>query len=62
MDKSYSFLLDIEPSKEQLDELMLAVLEDVKERATKADAKFKAIQAQALQQAQEIWQQKQKKK
>ena len=39
---------------------MLAVLEDVKERATKAEAKFKALQAQALQQAQEILQQKQK--
>lgn len=52
---------DVEPTKEQLDELMLAVLADVKERAAKAEAKFKALQAQALEQAQEIWQQKQKK-
>lgn len=62
MDKSYRFTSDIEPTKEQLDELMLAVLHDVKERAAKAEAKFKALQAQTLAQAQEIWQQKQKKK
>ena len=61
MDKSYRFMSDVEPTKEQLDELMLAVLADVKERAAKAEAKFKALQAQALEQAQEIWQQKQKK-
>jgi hypothetical protein len=60
MDKAYSFTSDAEPSKEQLDELMLAVLEDVKERAAKAEAKFKALQAQALQQILEVWQQKQK--
>ncbi len=35
---SYSFLSDAEPTKEQLDDLMLAVMEDVKERAAKAEA------------------------
>lgn len=40
---------------------MLAVLEDVKERAAKADAKYKALQATALEQAQEMWQKKLKK-
>lgn len=40
---------------------MLAVLEDVKERSIKADAKYKALQATALQQAQEMWQKKIKK-
>lgn len=61
MDKTYRFTSDTEPTKEQLDELMLAVLEDVKERASKAEAKFKALQAQAFEQVQEVWQQKQKK-
>lgn len=61
MNKSYRFNSDAEPTKEQLDELMLAVLADVKERAAKAEAKFKALQAHALEQAQEIWRQKQKK-
>jgi hypothetical protein len=61
MDKSYSFMSDAEPTKEQLEELMLSVLEDVKERAAKAEAKFKDLQAQDLKQALEAWQQKQKK-
>ena len=52
--KSYSFLSDAEPTKKQLDDLMLAELEDVKERAVKAEAKYKAMQAKALQQAQEM--------
>ena len=60
MGKSYSFISDVEPTKEQLDELMLAVSEDVKERALKAEEKFKTMQAQALEQALEIWQQKRK--
>jgi hypothetical protein len=62
MNKPYSFLSDTEPTKEQLDELMLAVLVDVKERAAKAEVKFKALQVQALEQAQEIWRKKQQKK
>ena len=61
MDKSYSFLSDTEPTDEQLEALMLAVLEDVKERAAKAEAKFKALQAQGLAQAQAIWDKKEKK-
>ena len=60
MDKSYNFMSDTEPTIEQLDNLMLEVLKDVKERAAKAEAKFKALQASALQQALEDWQQKQK--
>ncbi len=59
MDKSYRFVSDTEPTIEQLDNLMLEVLKDVKERAAKAEAKFKAMQAIALQQALEVWQQKQ---
>ena len=58
---SYSFLSDAEPTKEQLDDLMLAVMEDVKERAAKAEAQYKALQATALEQAQEMWQKKLKK-
>ncbi len=61
MEKLYTFLSDTEPTKAQLDELMLAVLVDVKERAAQADTKFKALQAQALEQVQQFWQQKQQK-
>lgn len=60
MDKSYSFMSDVEPTKKQLDELMSAVSEDVKKRAAEAETKFKALQAQALQQTLEVWKQKQK--
>ncbi len=62
MDKSYNFLSDTEPTQEQLEALMLAVLVDVKERAAKAEAKFKTLQVQSLAQAQEIWQQRQKER
>ena len=57
----YRFISDNEPTKEQLDELMLAVLDDVKKRATKAEEKYKAMQAQTLAQVQEVCRQKQKK-
>lgn len=60
MDKPYKFTSDAEPSKEQLDTLMLAVVEDVKERAAKADAKFKVQQAKALAETFEMWRNKQK--
>lgn len=40
MDNSYRFLLDTEPTDEQLAELMSAVTKDVKERAETADKKF----------------------
>jgi hypothetical protein len=56
MDKSYSFLSDEEPTDEQLEELMQAVLVDVKERAAKADEKFKALQKQLIENAQRDWQ------
>lgn len=59
MNKSYRFTLDTEPSLEQLDELMRAVLEDVKERAAKAEATFKALQARSLAQTLETWKRKQ---
>ena len=48
MDTSYRFTSDAEPTDEQLEELMAAVLVDVKERATAADAKFKAHMAAQL--------------
>jgi hypothetical protein len=59
MDKTYRFTSDSESTEEQLNNLMLAVLEDVKERADKATAQFKQLQAQALQQLQATWQLKQ---
>jgi hypothetical protein len=61
MNKSYSFTLDTEPSEEQLNGLMLAVLEDVKIRASRAEEKFKNLQLQSLKQSLEIWEQKQSK-
>jgi hypothetical protein len=59
-EEPYRFTSDAEPTKEQLDTLMRAVLEDVKERAAKAEAKFKDLQEQALIQIFERWQNKQK--
>jgi hypothetical protein len=56
MDKSYSFLSDEEPTDEQLEELMEAVLVDVKERAAKADEKFKVLQKQIIENAKKEWQ------
>jgi arsenate reductase-like glutaredoxin family protein len=55
MDMSYSFLSDEEPTDEQLEALMQAVSEDVKERAAKADEKFKAMLKQQLEQTQKEW-------
>ncbi len=60
MDKSYRFLSDVEPTDEQWEGLMLLVAQDVKERAEKAEAKYKALQAQSLKEALEWWEQKQK--
>ena len=56
MDKSYSFLSDEEPTDEQLEGLMQAVLVDVKERAAKADEKFKALQKQIIENDKKVWQ------
>jgi hypothetical protein len=61
MDKSYSFLSDEEPTDEQLEGLMQAVLVDVKERAAKADEKFKAFQKQQLEETLKMWELKQRK-
>ena len=60
MDKSYSFTSDVEPTQAQLDELMRAVLEEVKERATKAESKYKALQAESLVQLFDVWTRKQR--
>ena len=59
MERSYSFNSDTEPTQEQLDELMLAVLEDVKLRAAKAETKFKILQNQNLAETMELWKRKQ---
>ena len=55
MDKSYRFISEIEPTDEQLEGLMLAVLRDVKERATMAEEKFKNFQIQQIKTAFEEW-------
>lgn len=46
---SYLLTSEIEPSDKQLDDLMKAVLQDVKERAEKADALFVQHQKDLLQ-------------
>lgn len=51
----YTFNSDEEPTDEQLEGLMMAVLEDVKERAANADARFKALQAQQIKEDQQKW-------
>lgn len=56
---TYTFLSDEEPTDEQLQELMEAALEDVKARAAEANAKFKVLQAQQLQQAMKEFKRKQ---
>lgn len=61
MDKSYSFISDLEPSIEQLEGLMRNVLQEVKERAKKANEKFSALQEQQIQKALQEWQLKQNK-
>jgi hypothetical protein len=55
MNTSYRFSSDTEPSKEDLDALMQDVLKDVEERATQADATFRSIQAQNLEQIRRAW-------
>lgn len=49
--KPYTFLSDEEPSDEQLQELTEAVLTEVKERAFAAEQKFKALQAEQIEDA-----------
>ena len=55
MTKHYSFSSDKEPTEKQLERLMLDVLQDVKERAAKAEEKFKAMHAQKVKQTLEQW-------
>lgn len=47
----YKFISDSEPTEEQLEMLMQAVLEDVKKRAKDANSKFKALQLQQIKEA-----------
>jgi hypothetical protein len=46
--KKYSFNSVKEPTEKQLKTLMLAVLEDVKERAVAAEVKYRKLQANSL--------------
>lgn len=55
MTKHYSFSSDKEPTEKQLERLMLDVLQDVKERAAKAEEKFNALHAQKVKQTLEQW-------
>jgi hypothetical protein len=56
---SYHFMSNQEPTKEQLDELMFLVSEEVKKRASKAEKKYKMVQEKAFTEAKKIWEQKQ---
>jgi hypothetical protein len=49
--KKYSFNSDKEPTEKQLKALMLAVLEDVKERAAASEVKYRNLQANSLMEA-----------
>ena len=51
MTQSYSFASDTEPTEEQLNELMQAVLREVKERASIANEAFKALQLHQIEEA-----------
>jgi hypothetical protein len=53
--KKYSFNSVKEPTEKQLKTLMLAVLEDVKERAAIADEKFKAQRVLLHEQILQTW-------
>jgi hypothetical protein len=48
MKPSYSLLSDVEPTDEQLEMLMKAVLSDVKQRAAIAKERFDILQAQQI--------------
>lgn len=61
MDTSYRFTSNTEPSEIQLEELMQAVLQDVKERARQAEEKFKTLHTMQIKKALEDWQVKQSK-
>ena len=53
MPNKYSFLSELEPTDEQLNDLMKAVLVDVKIRAKLADERFKTIQKTQIKEAKE---------
>lgn len=48
---SYNFISDVEPTDQQLEMLMQAVLEDVKKRAALAAEQFKILQSQQIKEA-----------
>jgi MinD superfamily P-loop ATPase len=62
MDKSYSFLSDTEPTDEQLHDLMLAALEDVKINAAIVENKYKTLMLQQLASSQQMWRKMQEKR
>lgn len=51
MNTSYRFTSNVEPTENELELLMKDVLMDVKERAKKADLKFKKLQKLQINQA-----------
>lgn len=53
MSSNYTFLSDKEPSDEQLNLLMKAVLNDVKIRSTNAQKKFEELQKKQIVEAKE---------
>ena len=53
MPTKYSFLSELEPTDEQLNDLMKAVIVDVKIRAKLADERFKKLQKTQIQEAKE---------
>ncbi len=56
MNTSYSFSSDFEPTDEQLAWLMERVLEDVKERAAKAEEKYRLFHIEQMKQMRQEWQ------
>ncbi|WP_395052252.1 hypothetical protein [Flavobacterium sp.] len=51
MNTSYRFISDVEPTENELELLMKDVIIDVKERAKKANLKFKKLQKLQINQA-----------
>ena len=62
MDKSYNLLMESEPSEEQLENLMHAVLQEVKEKAYLADQGLFLVQKQQIKEALERQKQRYEKK
>jgi hypothetical protein len=59
--KPYSFLSEEDPTDEQLEELMLCVLEDVKARHTEAQDRYKKKHEEEIEESKLFWHQKTKK-